>query len=135
MTHYLDVPARTSEKSRGVALALAAVLGPFGAHRFYVGKTGTGLLMLCTLGGAGLWYLYDVIVVAGGSFRDADGRLVSRWDPEQPAITQADIADVVEELSQLRSEVTELADRLDFAERLLAQPRPAEDHTPSSLGS
>jgi hypothetical protein len=135
MTDYLDVPASISEKSRGVALALAAILGPFGAHRFYVGKTGTGVLMLCTLGGAGLWYLYDVIVVAGGSFRDADGRLVSRWDPEQPAITQADIADVVEELSQLRSEVTELADRLDFAERLLAQPRPAEDHTPSSLGS
>jgi TM2 domain-containing membrane protein YozV len=37
----------------------------FGAHRFYVGKTGTGLAMLCTLGGAGLWYLYDLIVVAG----------------------------------------------------------------------
>jgi TM2 domain-containing membrane protein YozV len=65
MTASLDLPARPSEKSRGVALALAAVLGVFGAHRFYVGKTGTGLAMLCTLGGAGLWYLYDLIVVAG----------------------------------------------------------------------
>ena len=56
----------TSDKSRGIAFMLAIVLGMFGAHRFYVGKTGTGLLMLCTLGGLGIWYLYDVIMVASG---------------------------------------------------------------------
>ena len=44
-----------SDKSRGVALALAIVLGVFGGHRFYVGKTGTGILMAATLGGDGLW--------------------------------------------------------------------------------
>ncbi|MEP7324623.1 MAG: TM2 domain-containing protein, partial [Gemmatimonadota bacterium] len=49
-----------SDKSRGVALALAIVLGVFGAHRFYAGKVGTGLLQLGTLGGLGIWYLYDV---------------------------------------------------------------------------
>jgi hypothetical protein len=113
-----------------VALALAAILGPFGAHRFYVGKNGTGLLMLCTLGGAGLWYLYDLIVVAGGSFRDAKGRLVSIWDPEAPTQFQGDIPpEILEELSALRSEVADLAERVDFAERLLAQPRAAEDHS------
>jgi hypothetical protein len=41
-------------------------------------------------------------------------------------------AEVLEELSNLRSEVAELAERLDFAERLLAQPRPAENQ-PRSL--
>jgi Predicted membrane protein len=41
-------PDDTSEKSRGVALALATVLGVFGGHRFYVGKTGTGILMAAT---------------------------------------------------------------------------------------
>ena len=120
-----DLSAAPSPRSRGVALALAALLGPFGAHRFYVGKTGTAALMLCTLGGLGLWYLYDVILVAGGSFRDMDGRLVSRWDPEESS--DALSSQVLEELSFLRGEVTELSERLDFAERLLAQPRPVED--------
>jgi TM2 domain-containing membrane protein YozV len=123
-----------SEKSRGVALALAAVLGPFGAHRFYVGKTGTGLLMLCTLGGAGLWYLYDLILVAGGSFRDAEGRLVSLWDPEQPTSSQNELSqEVLEELAQLRVEVQELAERVDFTERLLARSRDEEKQAGSTL--
>jgi len=116
---------RPSDKSRGVATALAALLGFFGGHRFYVGKTGTGVLMLCSVGGLGIWYLYDLILVAGGSFRDAEGRLVSRWDPEY---TQPDgiSGEVLEELSALRSEVSELAERLEFAERLLADPRRTE---------
>ncbi len=124
-----------SPKSRGVAFALAALLGPFGAHRFYVGKTGTGILMLCSVGGLGLWYLYDLIMVAGGSFRDSDDRLVSRWDPEESSRGDGLPADVLDELSYLRSEVAELAERLDFAERLLAQPRSAENQPHSTLQS
>ncbi len=115
-----------SERSRGVTLALAALLGPFGAHRFYVGKHGTGALMLATVGGLGIWYLYDLVTILGGSFRDASGRLVTRWDPEgtphDPAASEA----VLQEVDALRSEVADLAERLDFAERLLAQPRGAD---------
>jgi TM2 domain-containing membrane protein YozV len=134
MSASLELSTGPSEKSRGVALALAAILGFFGAHRFYVGRTGTGLLMLCTLGGAGLWYLYDLILVAGGSFRDARGRLVSIWDPEEPTRLQGDVPqEILDELSALRSEVAELAERVDFAERLLAQPRTSEDHSYHSL--
>jgi hypothetical protein len=126
MTGLVTSPELPSEKSRGVATALAALLGPFGAHRFYLGKTGTGLLMLCTVGGLGIWYLYDLILVAAGSFRDVEGRLVTRWDPEVTRSDQLSV-EVLDELSALRSEVAELAERLDFAERLLANPRPAED--------
>jgi TM2 domain-containing membrane protein YozV len=127
---------RASDKSRGVALALAAILGPFGAHRFYVGKTGTGVLMLCTLGGAGVWYLYDLIMVAGGSFRDAAGRLVTQWDPERPGLEQDEVSQaILDELSALRNEVAELAERVDFAERLLAQPRPENVPSNPSLRS
>ncbi|HLB38655.1 MAG TPA: NINE protein, partial [Gemmatimonadales bacterium] len=60
-----------SDRTRGVALPMAVLLGVFGGHRFYVGKIGTGLLMLGTLGGFGLWWLYDVILVAAGEFRDS----------------------------------------------------------------
>ena len=36
-------------------------------------------------------------------------------------------AEVLDELDQLRQQVSELAERVDFAERLLASPRPAPD--------
>ena len=112
----------SSDKSRGVALALAVFLGVFGAHRFYVGKVNSGLLMAVTLGGLGIWYLYDCILVGAGQFRDADGRLVRRWDPEVQETGERISAEVLEELEALRTEVAELAERVDFAERLLAKP-------------
>ena len=127
--HELTTPTSPSEKSRGVATALAALLGPFGAHRFYVGKTNSGVLMAVTVGGLGLWWLYDLIVVAAGDFRDADGRRVSRWDPELPG--SGDTEALAHEVDALRSEVAELAERLDFAERLLAQPRDLPPTFPS----
>jgi hypothetical protein len=53
---------------------------PFGGHRFYVGKAGSGILMAVTAGGMGVWWLYDLITVASGDFRDVDGRRVALWD-------------------------------------------------------
>jgi len=111
-----------SDKSRAIALILAIVLGVFGAHRFYVGKIGTGLLMACTFGGLGVWYLVDVIMVASGGFRDAEGRRVLRWDPDEAPDLGELPQEVIEELMALRQEVGELAERVDFAERLLADP-------------
>ncbi|HEU5050166.1 MAG TPA: TM2 domain-containing protein [Gemmatimonadales bacterium] len=114
-----------SEKSRTVALALAVTIGVFGAHRFYAGKTNTALLMLITLGGLGLWWLYDVILIAAGGFRDDEGRLISDWDPSSSSLyNRNQVPEVVlDELEALRSEVAELAERLDFTERLLTRPQ------------
>jgi hypothetical protein len=120
-------PDQPSPKSRGVALALAAILGPFGAHRFYVGKTGTGALMAATIGGLGIWYLYDLILIASGSFRDAENRMVRRWDPEESPSGTPLPAEVLDELDLLRRQMAELAERVDFTERLLASPRPERD--------
>lgn len=124
-----------SNKSRAVALALCIPLGVFGAHRFYVGKIGTGLLQLCTLGGFGLWYLYDLITIASGEFRDVDDRRVSLWDPEDSnALTHGVPQELLDEIESLRHEVSELAERLDFTERLLADPTrrpPSPGSTPS----
>ena len=68
-----------SEKSRLVALLFCIFLGVFGVHRFYLGKIGTGILMLLTLGGLGIWYMVDVILIGVGSFRDSEGKRVFRW--------------------------------------------------------
>ena len=74
-----------SNRSRLVALLLCVFLGPFGAHRFYVGKIGTGVLMLVTIGGLGIWALIDLILIATGTLRDKEGRRVYRWLEPAPA--------------------------------------------------
>jgi len=72
-------PANVSPKSRLVATLLAWFLGPFGVHRFYIGKVGTGLLMLFTLGGFGIWAFIDFILIIAGSMRDSDGLVITDW--------------------------------------------------------
>ena len=58
---------------------LCFFLGVFGAHRFYVGKIGTGVLQLLTLGGLGIWWLIDLIMIVVGNFRDGDGVKITEW--------------------------------------------------------
>ena len=65
-----------SEKSFVATLILCILLGWLGVHRFYVGKTGTGILMLLTLGGLGIWQLRDLIVIAVQKFKDSKGLLI-----------------------------------------------------------
>jgi TM2 domain-containing membrane protein YozV len=53
-------------------------LGWLGAHRFYAGKIGTGLIMLLTGGGAGVWWLYDLVIIATDDFTDREGRYLNQ---------------------------------------------------------
>jgi TM2 domain-containing membrane protein YozV len=62
-----------SEKGFVPTLLLALFLGGLGVHRFLVGKVGTGILQLLTMGGLGIWALIDVIMIAVGSFKDKTG--------------------------------------------------------------
>lgn len=69
-----------SPKSRLAALLLCFFLGWLGAHRFYVGKIGTGILMPLTLGGfCGIWVVVDLIFIVCGIFRDKQGRCLINW--------------------------------------------------------
>ncbi|MES2164364.1 MAG: TM2 domain-containing protein [Pseudomonadota bacterium] len=60
-----------------VTVLLCFFLGVLGVHRFYVGKIGTGILMLFTFGGFGIWALIDFIMVVLGNFTDSDGLKIS----------------------------------------------------------
>lgn len=71
--------AEVSEKKRVVALVLCFIAGAFGLHRFYVGKNGTGILMIFTLGGAGIWTLIDLVMILLGVFTDKDGKELIEW--------------------------------------------------------
>ncbi len=71
--------ANVSSKSRLGALLFCFFLGVVGGHRFYVGKYGTAVLMIVTLGGFGMWTLVDFILIAIGSFRDKQGKRLLNW--------------------------------------------------------
>jgi TM2 domain-containing membrane protein YozV len=62
-----------SDKNNTVALLLCFFIGFLGVHRFYVGKIGTGVLQLVTLGGLGIWALIDFIMIVLQKFTDSEG--------------------------------------------------------------
>jgi TM2 domain-containing membrane protein YozV len=73
----------SSDKSLMVDTILSAlffVCGVSGLHRFYAGKIGTGLLMLFTFGGLGIWAVVDLIVLVTGNFRDRDDNRITNWN-------------------------------------------------------
>jgi len=61
------------------AFLLCFFFGFFGVHRFYVGKFFTGILMILTLGGLGIWVLVDFIIIIIGSFTDRQGNKIKQW--------------------------------------------------------
>ena len=65
-----------SERNWLAALLLCIFFGVFGAHRFYVGKIGTAILMLITLGGCGIWTVVDLIIIICQDFKDKDGKVL-----------------------------------------------------------
>ncbi|MGD8726428.1 MAG: TM2 domain-containing protein [Gemmatimonadales bacterium] len=125
-----------SERSRGVALILGGVLGWAGGHRFYAGKNLTGVLMLCTIGGLGVWWLYDMILIATGGFKDVEEKRLLRWwepNPTAPVsgLTPQQLEMILDELDLLRGDVGELTERVDFVERVIARAKEREALPPA----
>ncbi|WP_081861720.1 TM2 domain-containing protein [Cellulomonas sp. HZM] len=72
-------PGDVSPKLLLPAVLLCFFLGSLGIHRFYVGKVGTGIAMILTLGGLGIWTLIDFIMLLVGVFKDKEGRVLKQW--------------------------------------------------------
>ena len=90
---------------------LCLLLGGFGAHRFYVGKIGTGILMILTFGGFfGIWILIDLVVILCGAFTDKDGNKIRQWTGEQ---LSTDETRMIQELHQGFSRTEERIEALE----------------------
>jgi TM2 domain-containing membrane protein YozV len=92
--------AQLSKKEFFPTFLLCFFFGGMGIHRFYVGKIGTGVLMILTLGGLGLWVLIDLVMILIGAFRDIDGRIIKYNSGNQSASANSQTG-IAAELGQL----------------------------------
>ena len=60
-------------KSKTTAILLSVFLGSLGVDRFYLGYIGLGIVKLLTIGGFGIWYLIDLILIIMGKLPDSNG--------------------------------------------------------------
>ena len=92
-----------SDKDFLPTLILCFFVGMLGIHRFYAGKVGTGIAMIVTLGGLGIWVLVDFILICIGSFRDIDGRIIKYQRAViAPSSSETGIAEELEKFSVLK---------------------------------
>ncbi len=117
-----------SERSRSVALVLGVIGGVFGLHRFYVGRAQSGVAMVLTFGGLGIWWLYDMVTLVAGEFRDAEDLPLRNWHVGETVVgagaaSSRQVQQLTQQMEQVQRQLGELAERVDFAERLLTQQR------------
>lgn len=76
---HIYVPQeKFSRKNRLVALLLCLFLGVWGAHKFYLGKIGVGVVYIFTYGLFGIGWLIDLVTLIFGNPLDKKG-LRLKW--------------------------------------------------------
>lgn len=61
-------------KKKTTTLIISILLGELGIDRFYLGYTGLGILKLITVGGCGIWWIIDIIMILTGNMKTKDGQ-------------------------------------------------------------
>jgi len=74
-------------KKLNVAYILLIFFGILGIHRFYLGKVGTGILWLLTLGLLGIGVLVDVFILRGLT----DGANAKQWTLQDASSTPVSV--------------------------------------------
>ena len=72
-----DISGAKSPPGKMILAVVCFLFGCLGIHRFMVGKIGTGVLMLVTFGGLGIWALIDLIMILMGNFTDKQGNKIT----------------------------------------------------------
>ena len=70
---WVSPQQQAGQKSFIATWLFSLLLGGLGVDRFYLGKIGTGILKLITLGGFGIWVLVDLILTLTGAQKDKRG--------------------------------------------------------------
>jgi TM2 domain-containing membrane protein YozV len=52
---------------------------PLGAHRFFLKRYASAILFIITIGGFGVWWIIDFILIVTGSMKDDRGQVVKIW--------------------------------------------------------
>jgi TM2 domain-containing membrane protein YozV len=65
-------------KSKTTTLIISLLLGELGIDRFYLGYTGLGILKLLTVGGCGIWYIIDIILILTDKMKDKNGNALEK---------------------------------------------------------
>lgn len=84
-THYPDarkiikVWDIVSDKKKTFGRYTLLVLWYFQGSPFLCVKIKSGKVMLCTIGGLGIWYVMDSFIVLFGEFTDTEGRKIKDW--------------------------------------------------------
>ena len=76
----MNEPISISDKRILPTFLLFIVLSwPFGAHRFFLRRYASAILFIITIGGCGIWWIIDFILIVTGSMKDDKGKLVKLW--------------------------------------------------------